>query len=52
MREYPVRLVIDPPERFTRLQLAIRLLAFVVLGMLGLSLGASCVMRICANCGS
>ena len=40
MRAYPVRLTVAPSERFTRLQLVIRLLAFVVLGMLGLSLGA------------
>jgi hypothetical protein len=39
MRAYPVHLVVEPSERFTRLQLVIRLLAFLVLGMLGLSLG-------------
>jgi hypothetical protein len=39
MRDHPVHLAIEPSERFTRLQLLIRLLAFVVLGMLGLSLG-------------
>jgi hypothetical protein len=39
MRHYPVHLAIEPSERFTRLQLLIRLLAFVVLGTLGLSLG-------------
>jgi hypothetical protein len=37
---YPVHYTIDPPPRFTRLQLLIRLLAFIVLGMVGLSFGA------------
>jgi hypothetical protein len=36
---YPVRYHVDRPARFERLHLLIRLLAFVVLGMLGLSLG-------------
>ena len=39
MRDHPVHLAIEPSERFARLQLLIRLLAFIVLGMLGLSLG-------------
>jgi hypothetical protein len=39
MNAYPVRYSVDKPARFTRLQLLIRVLAFVVLGMLGLSLG-------------
>lgn len=37
---YPVHYAIDPPPRFTRLQLLIRLLAFCVLGMVGVSFGA------------
>ena len=37
---YPVHYAIEPPPRFTRLQLLIRLLAFCVIGMLGLSFGA------------
>ncbi len=36
---YPVRYRVEKPARFMRLQLLIRLLAFVVLGLLGLSLG-------------
>jgi Domain of unknown function (DUF4389) len=36
---YPVRYHVDRPARFVRLHLVIRLLAFVVLGLLGLSLG-------------
>jgi hypothetical protein len=36
---YPVRYHVDRPARFMRLRLLIRLLAFVVLGLLGLSLG-------------
>lgn len=36
---YPVHYHVDPPERFTRLQLAIRLIAFVALGVVGLSFG-------------
>jgi len=39
MNAYPVRYSVDKPARFTRLQLLVRVLAFVVLGMLGLSLG-------------
>jgi len=38
---YPVHYTIDPPPRFTRLQLLIRLLAFCVLGIVGLSFGAA-----------
>ena len=36
---YPVRYRVDKPARFVRLQLLIRVLAFIVLGILGLSLG-------------
>lgn len=36
---YPVRYAVDKPERFLRFQLLIRVLAFVVIGILGLSLG-------------
>jgi Domain of unknown function (DUF4389) len=36
---YPVRYHVDKPAHFKRLHLLIRLLAFVVLGLLGLSLG-------------
>jgi hypothetical protein len=36
---YPVHYRIDHPAHFTRFQLAARVLAFVVLGMLGLSFG-------------
>jgi hypothetical protein len=37
---YPVHYTIEAPPRFTRLQLLIRLLAFCVLGVCGLSFGA------------
>lgn len=37
---YPVHYGIERPARFTRVQLAIRVAVFVVLGMLGLSFGA------------
>jgi hypothetical protein len=40
MRAYPVHYTIEPPPRFTRLQLLIRLLAFCVIGIVGLSFGA------------
>lgn len=40
MTSYPVRYDVTPPERFTRLQLLIRVLAFVALGALGLSFGS------------
>ena len=40
---YPVHYTIEPPSRFTRLQLLIRLLAFCVLGMVGLSFGLAFV---------
>lgn len=36
---YPVHYTIERPARFTRLQLLIRILAFCVLGMTGLSFG-------------
>lgn len=39
MNAYPVHYSVDKPLVFTRLQLLVRVLAFVVLGMLGLSLG-------------
>jgi hypothetical protein len=38
---YPVHYSVQYPERFSRLQLAIRILAFVALGMLGVSFGAA-----------
>jgi hypothetical protein len=44
MRTYPVHYTIEPPPRFTRLQLLIRLLAFCVIGMVGLSFGAVLVV--------
>jgi hypothetical protein len=37
---YPVRYHVEPPQRFTRIQLLIRVAAFCVLGMVGLSFGA------------
>ena len=37
---YPVRYAIVPPAQFTRLQLLIRILAFCVLGLVGVSFGA------------
>jgi len=40
MQTYPVRYSVAPPGTFTRLQLLVRLLAFVALGTLGLSFGA------------
>jgi hypothetical protein len=40
MRPYPVHFELGPPGPFTRLQLAVRLLAFMVLGLFGVSLGA------------
>jgi hypothetical protein len=40
MSTYPVHYTIEPPPRFTRLQLLIRLLAFCVIGMIGFSFGA------------
>lgn len=39
MIPHPVHYSVDRPERFTRLQLLIRVLAFIVLGIVGLSLG-------------
>lgn len=39
MIPYPVHYSADRPEHFARLQLAIRVLAFMVLGIVGLSLG-------------
>ncbi|MBE7454234.1 MAG: DUF4389 domain-containing protein [Kofleriaceae bacterium] len=40
MSTYPVHLQVVRPQRFTRLQHAIRVLAFVALGVLGISFGA------------
>jgi hypothetical protein len=39
MRVYPVHYHVVKPERFSRLQLAIRIVAFFALGVLGLSFG-------------
>jgi hypothetical protein len=39
MSTYPVHYSVAKPARFTRLQLLVRVFAFVALGMLGLSLG-------------
>lgn len=36
---YPVHYQVEKPERFTRLQLAIRVIAFLALGVLGVSFG-------------
>lgn len=40
MTSYPVRYSVNRPERFTRLQLLIRVVAFIALGALGLSFGS------------
>jgi hypothetical protein len=40
MISHPVHYSADRPEQFTRLQLVIRILAFLVLGIVGVSLGA------------
>lgn len=40
MTSYPVRYSVSRPERFTRLQLLIRVVAFIALGALGLSFGS------------
>lgn len=40
MIEYPVHYHVERPERFSRLQLLIRLIAFVAVGMLGVSFGS------------
>lgn len=39
MSTYPVHYHVDRPEHFSRLQLAIRILAFLALGVLGISFG-------------
>lgn len=39
MTYYPVHYAVEPPERFSRLQLALRVLAFLVIGAVGLSFG-------------
>ncbi len=39
MNDYPVRFTAVRPEQFTRIQLIVRLVAFMVLGLFGLSLG-------------
>jgi hypothetical protein len=36
---YPVQLSVDKPAHYSRLQLLLRVLGFIVIGMLGLSLG-------------
>jgi hypothetical protein len=40
MSTYPVHYTVSKPERFSRLQLVVRLVASAALGLLGLSLGA------------
>lgn len=40
MQTYPVHYQIAQPDRFTRAQLAIRVIAFAALGVLGISFGA------------
>lgn len=40
MTTYPVHYTIEPPPTFSRLQLLIRLVAFIAIGTLGLSFGA------------
>jgi hypothetical protein len=40
MTTYPVHYNVKQPERFTRLQLLIRVVAFIALGVLGLSFGS------------
>ena len=40
MIHYPVHYAVEKPERFTRVLLVARVLAFLVLGMFGLSLGS------------
>ena len=40
MRSYPVHYAVSRPATFTRLQLAMRMVAFLALGVLGLSFGA------------
>lgn len=39
MNTYPVHVTVSKPERYSRAQLVVRLVAFIVLGMVGLSLG-------------
>jgi hypothetical protein len=39
MTAYPVHYIAERPARFTRLQLVVRILAFIVLGVAGVSLG-------------
>jgi hypothetical protein len=39
MTAYPVHYIVQRPARFTRLQLLVRVLAFIVLGVAGISLG-------------
>ena len=41
MRAYPVHYAIERPAQFTRLQLRLRILAFCVLGTVGISFGAA-----------
>lgn len=40
MAAYPVHYIVEKPQRYSRTQLVIRVLAFVVLGLLGASLGS------------
>jgi hypothetical protein len=40
MTAYPVHYSISPPPRFSRLQLAIRFVAFLAIGVLGISFGS------------
>ena len=40
MAAYPVHYQVEPPARFSRVQLAARIIAFIAIGMLGLSFGA------------
>lgn len=40
MTSYPVRYSVNRPARFTRLQLLVRVVAFIALGALGLSFGS------------
>jgi hypothetical protein len=37
--EYPVHYTIEPPPRFSRMQLLVRVVAFIAIGVIGLSFG-------------
>lgn len=41
MKPYPVRYHLDPPPEFLRVQMLVRLVAFLALGMLGISFGGA-----------